>query len=70
METKKFNEVKSSQILLNLDDVLDLLYYDHTFGRCFNCKNIHHASNLQLRIKNQVWAIVCKTCMRINYFNS
>ncbi len=69
MESKKFSDVKSQQILLNLDDVLDMLYEDHTYGRCFNCKNKHQSSNLVLRISCQVWSIVCKNCIRRNYFN-
>lgn len=69
MSRKKYI-IENQQPLINLDDILEMLYYDNQFARCWTCKKEYNVSSLKLKMNNQIWSIICKRCHRNNYFSS
>ena len=62
-------EVKqNNHPLIDLTDILEMLFFDHQFAYCWSCRNTCHQSNLQVKIGSSGWKICCKRCNRINYF--
>ena len=68
MERKRNNE--PSHPLINLDDILELLFYDNSFGRCWKCKKTCLVNELLLKPSNSGWSIICWRCCNNNYFSS
>jgi len=56
--------------LIDLSDILEVLFFDHQFAKCWTCKKTCHQTNLQVKVGESGWTIICKRCNRVNYFSA
>ena len=54
---------------IDLTDILDLIYNDYNYARCWRCKTQQFVKDLQLQITQEGWLITCLSCLRRKYLS-
>jgi len=68
MDRKQFNN-QAIPITIDLTDILELIYNDDTYSKCWICKTQQFIKDLQLKITQEGWLISCITCFRKKYLS-
>jgi len=68
MERKQF-KTEELPITIDLNDILELLYNDYVYARCWRCKTKQFIKDLQLKITQEGWQITCLSCLRRKYLS-
>ena len=54
---------------IDLTDILELIYNDMTYSKCWRCKSQQFVKDLQLQITQEGWQITCLSCLRRKYLS-